>query len=122
MIYEDIEKKDEKTLLILYKVIESNKGKLSFTDKIHCKLYCDIDMTSNEEIRIYDYLSDEGYIKPREDMKKVGMRVYYQSKDLDNYVTKDGFILISRIRKSLVSNVFVLIFKILKYVVGLLFV
>lgn len=122
MIYEDIEKKDEKTLLILYKVIESNKGKLSFTDKIHRKLYCDIDMTSNEEIRIYDYLSDEGYIKPREDMKKVGMKVYYQSKDLDNYVIKDGFILISRIRKSLVSNVFVLIFKILKYVVGLLFV
>lgn len=122
MIYEDIEKKDEKTLLILYKVIESNKEKLSFTDKIHRKLYCDIDMTSNEEIQIYDYLSDEGYIKPREDMKKVGMRAYYQSKDLDNYVTKDGFILISRIRKSLVSNVFVLIFKILKYVVGLLFV
>lgn len=50
------------------------------------------------------------------DLKKVGMRVYYQAKDLDNYVTNDGRILIRRLRKNLFLSVFCFIFNILKSV------
>ena len=40
MNYDNIEKKDAKTLIILYKVIESDDGKLCFKDRLYRKMYC----------------------------------------------------------------------------------
>lgn len=116
MNYDKIEKKDEKTLAILYRVIESGNGRLSFSEKLYRKLYCNIDITSKEEMCIYDYLSNEGYIKSKEELRKDGIMVYYQAKDLDNYLTDDGRILVRRLRKRLFTNVFLFLFKIVKNV------
>lgn len=121
MIYQDIEDKEKKTLLILYKVLENSGVKLGWKDYLFRKNNNGVDITEKEKLYIYEYLSDEGYIKAKEDLKRVGCRVYYQEKDLDNYVTEDGFILIKRLRKKLVSNILVHLIKSLKYIIGLLF-
>lgn len=114
MDYDNIEKKDAKTLIILYKVIESDDGKLGFKDRIYRKMYCNVDITSKEEMCIYNYLSNEGYIKPKEDLRKDGIMVYYQAKDLDNRITEDGEILMKRLRKRLFSTVFMFLINTVK--------
>lgn len=120
MIYQDIEDKEKKTLHILYKVLEYSEVNLSWKDALYKKKYMNVDITKKEMSCIYEYLSNGGYIKAKEELKKVGCRVYYQLKDLDNYVTEDGFILIKRLRKKLASSILMLIIKNFKYLIGLL--
>lgn len=98
MIYQEIEDKEIKTMLILYEILINQRRLSKGEIKESIKLSRDVDITEGERNCIMEYLLSEKYISTEEEIHFNGRMYTTSLKDLKKSVTDDGEILLKRLR------------------------